>query len=73
MSIGDGDNETIQKLKDALREADCPNEVMFGPNPYLVCDGKGRLNSLLLNEECQKPSMPCPFCANRTELLGETV
>jgi len=44
---------------------------MFGPNPYLVCDGKGRLNSIRLDEKYQKPPMPCPFCANRTELLGE--
>jgi len=72
MSIGDGDNETIQKLKDALRRVlHCPHEVMFGPNPYLVCDGKGRLNSIRLDEKYQKPPMPCPFCANRTELLGE--
>ena len=72
MSIGDGDNETIQALKDALREADCPNsdddhQSIRRNGGWYCLAGKKDSGSFT------KVEGPCPFCAIRTELLGETV
>jgi|GEM_PF-2087004 len=57
MSIGD--NETIQALKTALRVAKCPNSCRNGA--VYIDQGGGDFDM-----------EQCPFCANRTELIGES-
>ena len=56
MSIGD--NETIQALKAALREADCPESCHNGGIYFDLGHGDFDLER-------------CLFCATRDELIGE--
>ena len=63
----------IQSLKDALREADCPHadsdykSIRRNGGWYCFAGDKATGTSFYKLEE------PCPWCANRDELLGETV
>ena len=66
--IGDGDNETIERLKALLRLADCPNEG--GINRKCV---NGTIKRLGLNGyENYNLAMPCSFCTDRSIELGDS-
>ena len=57
--MNNGDNETIQALKAALREADCPESCHNGGIYFDLGHGDFDLER-------------CPWCANRDELIGES-
>jgi len=70
--IGDGDNSQIGELKSALREADCPNRNSLSFLGSEACsDGRFVKVTFPENIITYEDAGPCPFCANRAELLGD--